>query len=54
MNKEGIEEFVIPVQEPVVASLEQCWEPTTIEGDINFTPEEMEKITIKPNEDEED
>lgn len=54
MNDEGVEEFVIPVQEPVLASLEQCWEPATIEGDVNFTREEMEKITIKPNEKDDD
>ncbi|MEN8228575.1 MAG: ADP-ribosylglycohydrolase family protein [Bacteroidota bacterium] len=46
MNSEGIEEYVIPVQTPVVAPVEQCWEPKEIEGVLHFTPEEMEKITI--------
>ena len=47
VNSEGIEEYVIPIQIPVVAPLEQCWEPKEIEGNIYFTPEEMEKIKIK-------
>ena len=52
-NEEGLEVFVIPVQTPVIAALEQCWEPIEIEGDVHFTPEEMKKITIrvrKPDE----
>ena len=48
-NSDGIEEFVIPAQIPVVAPLEQCWEAEEIEGDVNFTQEEMEKIVIKIN-----
>ena len=53
LNDEGVEEFVIPIQEPVLAPLEQCWEPTTIEGDVKFTPEEMEKIALKTRKPEE-
>lgn len=49
-NAEGVEEYVIPIQTPVVAALEQCWEPQEIEGVVNYTPEEMEKITIEPRE----
>ncbi|MCK4855242.1 MAG: ADP-ribosylglycohydrolase family protein, partial [Bacteroidales bacterium] len=49
-NAEGVEDYVIPIQTPVVAALEQCWEPQEIEGDVNYTPEEMEKITIEPRE----
>jgi hypothetical protein len=52
-NAEGIEEYVIPIQTPVVAQLEQCWEPSKIVGDVNFTPEEMDKITVKQGEDTE-
>ncbi|MFC2129745.1 ADP-ribosylglycohydrolase family protein, partial [Bacteroidota bacterium] len=43
-NDEGIEEFMIPVQVPVVGALEQCWEPTEVEGDVKFTAEEMAQI----------
>ena len=53
-NAEGVEEYVIPIQTPVIGPLEQCWEPKEIEGDVNFTPEEMEKITIKPDEKDDD
>jgi len=49
-NDGGAEEYVIPIQIPVVAPLEQCWEPAEIEGDVHFTPEEMEKITIQPDD----
>jgi len=52
-NAEGIENYVIPVQTPVVAPLEQCWEPKGNEGDVNFSPEEMEKITLKNRNPEE-
>ena len=52
-NAEGIENYVIPVQTPVVAPLEQCWEPKGNEGDVNFSPEEMEKITVKNRNPEE-
>ena len=45
-SSEGVEEFVIPVQTPVVGPLEQCWDPAEIKEDVHFTPEEMEKITI--------
>jgi hypothetical protein len=44
---DGMETMVIPVNAPVVGPLEQCWEPVEIEGDVEFTPEEMEQITIK-------
>ncbi len=49
-NAEGIEEYVIPIQMPVLGPLEQCWEPTIIAGDVKYTPEEMKKITTKPDE----
>jgi hypothetical protein len=49
-NAGGVEEYVIPIHMPVVAPLEQCWEPAKIEGDVHFTPAEMEKITIKPDD----
>ena len=49
-NDGGVEEYVIPRHTPVVAPLEQSWEPGKIEGDVYFSPEEMEKITIKPGE----
>jgi len=52
-NPDGMEEFVIPAQKPVVAPLEQCWEAKEIKGDVNFTKEEMEKITIKVRKPEE-
>ena len=52
-NPDGIEEFVIPVQKPVVAPLEQCWEAKEIKEDVNFTPEEMEKIMVKVRKPEE-
>ncbi len=43
----GIEEFVIPVQTPVVTALEQSWEPTEITDDVHFTSREMDKIIKK-------
>lgn len=46
-NADGVEEYVIPIQSPVVAALEQCWEPAEIDEDVYFTPEEMEKIAEK-------
>ncbi len=46
-SADGVEEYVIPIQTPVVAPLEQCWQAEEIEGDVYFTPEEMEKITIR-------
>ena len=49
-NAEGMEGYIIPIQTPVPAPLEQCWEPEEIAGEVNFTSEEMEKITIKPDE----
>ena len=52
-NSDGIEEFIIPVQTPVVAALEQCWAPAEITGDVNFTQEEMNKIEIKIRKPEE-
>jgi len=52
-NAEGIEEYVIPVRTPVVGPLEQCWEPSPIEGDVHFTPEEMEMIPMKVRDPEE-
>ena len=47
MDEDGTETLVIPVKDPVIGPLEQCWEPVEIEGDVHFTPEEMEQITIK-------
>jgi len=52
-NSEGIEELVIPVQTPIPSQLEQCWDDIHIPGDVKFTPEEMEKITIKIRKKEE-
>jgi hypothetical protein len=52
-NPDGMEEFVIPVQKPVVTPLEQCWEAKEIKEDVNFTPEEMEKIVVKVRKPEE-
>jgi hypothetical protein len=52
-NSKGIEEFIIPVQTPVVAPLEQCWKTDEITVDVNFTLEEMEKITVKIRKPEE-
>jgi len=46
-NSEGISEFLIPVQVPVVENLEQCWNAEDLTGDIKFTDEEMKKITVK-------
>ena len=46
-TSEGVEEFVIPVQIPVASPLAQSWEAEDIEGDVNFTPSEMEEITFK-------
>jgi len=51
-NSVGAEEFVIPVQTPVVPPLVQSWEAKEIKGDVHFTPEEMEKITIKARQPE--
>ncbi len=52
-NADGAEVFVIPVREPVVAPLEQCWEPGEITGDVHFTPEELDQITMKVRKPEE-
>jgi len=38
---------VIQVREPVPGLLEQCWEPSPIDGDVHFSEEEMEKINIR-------
>jgi hypothetical protein len=46
-NAKGIEEYVIPVRKPVVGPLEQCWNPSPAEGDVHFTPGEMDQIAIK-------
>ena len=46
-NAKETEEYVIPVRKPVIRPLEQCWEPSAIEGDVYFTPEEMDKIAVK-------
>lgn len=45
--------FVIPIKEPTPAALEQCWEPAEIKGDVNFSEEEKNQITVqvrKPDE----
>lgn len=52
-NSEGLEEFLIPIQEPVVAPLEQCWEAKEVTGDVQFTTEEMDKIAKKIRKPEE-
>jgi hypothetical protein len=46
-NSQGAEVYVIPVQTPLVAPLEQCWEAEDISGDVHFTTEEMDKIVKK-------
>ncbi|MFC2125230.1 ADP-ribosylglycohydrolase family protein [Bacteroidota bacterium] len=46
-NSEGLEELLIPGQIPVISPLEQCWDEIKIDGDVKFTPEEMEKIVVK-------
>jgi len=52
-NEDGDEEFIIPVQKPVPGPLEQCWEPSEIEGDVYFSKEEMKKITVRVRKREE-
>jgi len=42
-NKNGREVFVIPVQQPVLRALEQCWQPGPI-ASSKFTEQEMAKI----------
>lgn len=49
----GDEVFVIPVKEPQASALEQCWEPTPVPEAVNFTEEEMSKITFKVRKPEE-
>ncbi len=46
-SSSGEETFVIPFQKPLTASVEQCWEPEEIAGDVHFTPDEMKKIVIR-------
>jgi len=46
-NSNGIEEYIIPIQEPELKHLEQSWDAKEISGNVNYTPEEMKKITIK-------
>ncbi len=46
-NSKGIEEYVIPVQIPVVPKLVQCWEPEEIDDNIYYSDVEMEKIKFK-------
>lgn len=46
-DESGKEVYVIPVQEPVAGTLEQCWEPTAVVGDVNFTIAEMDQIMFK-------
>lgn len=46
-DEEGVEAFVIPVKEPVIGALEQCWEPSEVLEDVNFTAEEMAQIHFK-------
>ena len=46
-NAEGVEEFVIPVKEPMILPVVQCWEPEDITGDVHFTEAEMDEITFK-------
>ncbi len=46
-NAEGVEEFVIPVKEPVVPPMVQCWKPEEITANVHFTDEEMDKIKMK-------
>ncbi|MHC4800431.1 MAG: ADP-ribosylglycohydrolase family protein, partial [Planctomycetota bacterium] len=46
-NDDGQEIFVIPVKEPKVGALEQCWVPGPI-ANSRFTEEERSKIVTKP------
>ena len=43
-NVLGVDEFVIPVKEPVVPELLQSWLPQKIEDNVYFSEEEMNKI----------
>jgi len=52
-NSDGSEEYLIPLQVPVFAPLEQSWEAKEVKGDINFTTEEMQKISKKIRKPEE-
>ncbi len=52
-TEDGDEVFIIPVKEVVIGELEQCWEPSEVVGDVNFTAEEMAQIHFrdrKPSE----
>jgi hypothetical protein len=54
MNNNGVEAYVIPIQSPLVAPLQQCWVPEGIEGDVHFSDEEMKKIAYGVSEDSDD
>ena len=46
-GNDGKEYFLIPVEEPVPSSLEQCWDAAPVTGDIHFTEEEMALIHLE-------
>ncbi len=52
-NAQDEEEFVIPLSQPKPTALEQCWQPTPITEDVNFSQEEMNEITIRMRKPEE-
>ncbi|MHC4725479.1 MAG: ADP-ribosylglycohydrolase family protein [Planctomycetota bacterium] len=52
-DDEGVETFVIPVEEPKPSALEQCWEPGPI-ANSRFTEAELLHIDPPPMEEEEE
>lgn len=46
-NDEGNAEFIIPVNKPIIQPLRQSWEGEEIIGDVNFSADELKKITVK-------
>ena len=47
INAEGIEEFVIPVKKPVVHPVVQCRQPEEITGNVYFSEDELDEITLR-------
>ncbi len=45
-GQDGQEYFLIPFEEPVPSSLEQCWDAAPLTGDVHFTEEEMVQIHL--------
>ena len=46
-NAHGVDEFIIPVKEPLVPEVLQSWLPQEITGNVHFSEEEMDKIKVK-------